>query len=205
MESDLMSALGVPDAGKPDRRALETPQSYDPVLRAIHWLTAALFLPALLIGLYCSFQTPGTSPRRELLEIHKSLGMTIFCLALIRLAYRLARRNAPPLPESLGAFTRVAAACGHIALYLLMVLMPVTGYAFSSAGGYPLRWFGLFSLPRFFAGDKDLAHIGALAHGLLAYLVYATVGAHILATIWHEAVLKDGTLNRMWPRRASSR
>jgi len=197
--------MGVPGGGELGPRAGGAPESYDPVLRAVHWLTAALFLPALLIGLYCSFQQPGTSPRRELLEIHKSLGMTIFCIALFRIVYRLSRRNSPPLPESLGAFNRAAAACGHFALYLLMLLMPITGYAFSSAGGYPLRWFGVFSWPRFFAGDKELAHLGALAHGLLAYLVYATVAAHILATIWHEAVLKDGTLSRMWPRRAASR
>ena len=63
----------------------ETTTAHDPLLRRIHWLTALLFIAAMLIGFYCGLQRPGTSPRRELLEIHKSLGVTLFFLTILRL------------------------------------------------------------------------------------------------------------------------
>ncbi|MDU6728507.1 MAG: cytochrome b/b6 domain-containing protein, partial [Bradyrhizobium sp.] len=81
------------------------------------------------------------------------------------------------------------------------LIMPVTGYMFSSAGGYSLRYFWTFSWPRMFAGDKAIAHAGEIAHDTLAYLVYLVVGLHIAATLWHAFIVKDETLARMWPRR----
>ena len=62
--------------------------TYDPLLRKIHWATAVLFIVAMLIGLYCGLQPPGTSPRRELLDVHKSLGVTLFFLAILRVMVR---------------------------------------------------------------------------------------------------------------------
>lgn len=173
--------------------------SYDPLLRKIHWATAVLFIAAMLIGFYCGLQEPGTSPRRELLEVHKSLGVTLFLLAILRLMVRFAT-TAPPEPGSLSPLVRVAARLNHWALYAILFAMPVTGYMFSSAGGYSLRYFWTFSWPRLFAGNKAVEEAGELAHGALAYLVYAAVTLHIAATLWHVLVKKDETLSRMWPR-----
>ncbi|QIG94736.1 MULTISPECIES: cytochrome b [unclassified Bradyrhizobium] len=176
--------------------------SYDPLLRRIHWATAVLFIAAMLIGLYCGLQPAGTSPRRELLEVHKSLGMTLFMLAILRLIVRTAT-TAPPEPGSFSPLVKIAARLNHWALYaILFVLfvMPVTGYMFSSAGGYSLRYFWTFSWPRLFADNKAVEHAGELAHGALAYVVYAAVVLHIAATFWHAVVKKDETLARMWPR-----
>jgi cytochrome b561 len=173
--------------------------SYDPLLRRIHWATAVLFITAMLIGLYCGLQAPGTSPRRELLEVHKSLGMTLFFLAILRLIVRAAT-VAPPEPGSFSPLVRLAARLNHWALYVLLFAMPVTGFMFSSAGGYSLRYFWTFSWPRLFAGNRAVEHAGEVAHGTLAYLVYVAVALHIGATIWHVVVKKDETLSRMWPR-----
>jgi len=178
--------------------------SYDPLLRRIHWATALLFIAAMLIGLYCGLQPAGTSPRRELLEIHKSLGVTLFLLALLRLVVR-ARTTAPAPSAAFGALVRALSQLNHWALYALLLVMPVTGYMFSSAGGYSLRYFWTFSWPRLFAGDKAIAHLGETTHDALAYLVYLVVGLHIAATLWHELVRKDETLARMWPRRVNRR
>ncbi|MGJ5177169.1 cytochrome b [Bradyrhizobium oligotrophicum] len=178
--------------------------AYDPLLRRIHWLTAVLFIAAMLIGLYCGLQPAGTSPRRELLEIHKSLGITLFMLAIVRLIVR-ARTTAPAAPAAFGRLVRALSQLNHWALYALLLIMPVTGYMFSSAGGYSLRYFWTFSWPRLFAGDKAIAHAGEIAHDTLAYAVYLVVGLHIVATLWHEFVKKDDTLARMWPRRVGSR
>ena len=175
-----------------------TTTEYDPLLRWIHWVTAILFITAMLIGFYCGMQPPGTSPRRELLEVHKSLGVTLFLLAILRVVVR-ASTVAPAEPASLSPLVRLAARLNHRALYVVLFAMPVTGYMFSSAGGYSLRYFWTFSWPRLFAGNKWIEHAGEVSHGLLAYLVYAAVGLHIAATLWHVVVKKDETLSRMWP------
>ncbi|WP_316231987.1 cytochrome b [Bradyrhizobium sp. SZCCHNR1051] len=176
------------------------PATYDPLLRRIHWATALLFIAAMLIGLYCGLQPAGTSPRRELLEIHKSLGVTLFLLAILRLIVR-ASTTAPAAPAAFSPLVRAMSRLNHWMLYALLLVMPVTGYMFSSAGGYSLRYFWTFSWPRLFAGDKTIAQAGEITHDALAYVVYLVVGLHIAATLWHEFVKKDETLARMWPRR----
>jgi cytochrome b561 len=174
------------------------PIAYPPLLRRIHWITAALFLVAMAIGFWAGLQPPGTSPRREVLEIHKSLGMTLLVLSALRLIVRLSVR-VPDEPQAGHGLTRLAAIANHWLLYLLLFAMPATGYAFSSAGNYSLKYFWTFSWPRLFAGDKAIAHAGELAHGALSYLVYGAVAIHIAATLWHAVLLRDGTLRRMWP------
>lgn len=188
-------------AGFKRRRLVTTDMtaSYDPLLRRIHWATAVLFIAAMLIGLYCGLQPAGTSPRRQLLEVHKSLGVTLFFLAILRLIVRAAT-TAPPEPRSFSPLVKIAARLNHWALYAILFVMPVTGYMFSSAGGYSLRYFWTFSWPRLFANNKAVAEAGELAHGALAYVVYAVVALHIAATLWHVVVKKDETLARMWPR-----
>lgn len=177
--------------------------AYAPLLRRIHWATAVLFLAAMLIGFYCGLQPPGTSPRRQLLEVHKSLGMTLLFLSVLRLTVRAATK-VPPEPSSFGALVRFAARLNHVALYLILFAMPLTGYAFSSGGGYSLKYFWTFSWPRLFADSPRIAHAGEVAHDTLAYVVYAAVALHIAATVWHASVVRDGTLARMWPRSGNS-
>jgi len=152
----------------------ETTSAYDPLLRWIHWATAILFILAMLIGFYCGQQQPGTSPRRELLEVHKSLGVTLLLLAILRLAVR-ATTTAPAEPSFIGRWVRLAARLNHGALYFVLFAMPVTGYLFSSAGGYSLKYFWTFSWPRLVVNNPAIAHIGQTSHDLLAYLVYAVV------------------------------
>ncbi|SEN29635.1 cytochrome b [Bradyrhizobium sp. OK095] len=173
--------------------------AYLPLLRRIHWATAVLFIAAMLIGLYCGLQPPGTSPRRELLEVHKSLGMTLLFLSVLRLMVRLATK-APPEPSSFGFLVLLAARLNHVALYAILFAMPLTGYAFSSAGGYSLKYFWIFSWPRLVADNPVIAHAGEVSHDMLAWFVYAAVALHIAATLWHAVVMRDGTLARMWPR-----
>ena len=111
-----------------------TETAYDARLRLIHWASAVLFIAAMLIGLYCGLQAPGTSPRRELLDVYKSLGVTLFFLAILRILVRAATR-APPEPDSYGLMVRMAARLNHWVLYAVLLAMPISGYLFSSAGG----------------------------------------------------------------------
>ena len=183
--------------------SLEMTTAYAPMLRRIHWATAVLFIAAMLIGFYCGLQPPGTSPHRELLEEHKSLGMTLLFLSVLRLMVRAAT-TAPPEPSSFGALVRFGARFNHVALYLILFAMPLTGYTFSAAGGYSLKYFWTFSWPRLVAERPEIAHAGEVAHDTLALLVYAVVALHIAATAWHAVVMRDGTLARMWPRPGNS-
>ena len=179
-----------------------TETTYDARLRLLHWASAVLFIAAMLIGFYCGLQAPGTSPRRELLEVHKSLGVTLFFLAILRIMVRAAT-TAPPEPASFGPLVRLAARLNHWALYAVLFAMPITGYLFSSAGGYSLKFFWLFSWPRLISDSPSVAHAGEVSHDALAYLVYVAVALHIMATIWHVAVKRDATLSRMWPAKSS--
>ncbi len=172
---------------------------YDPVLRALHWITAVAFLVALAIGIYASTQVPGTSPRRELLEVHKSLGMTVLFLTVARLARR--RFSKPPrYPAAFSRLVRLGSSVNHWGLYALMLAMPLSGYLNSAAGGYSLKYFWMFNVPRLVPASKALSDVGETVHGLAAWLVYLTVTLHVCAVLWHELVKRDGTLSRMWPR-----
>lgn len=171
--------------------------TYDPLLRRIHWATVVLIIAAVLIGFYCSLQTPGTSPRRELLEVHKSLGMTLLFLTILRLMVRATTKAPPELPWR--PLVRLAARLNHWALFAILFAMPITGYMFSSAGGYSLKYFWAFSWPRLIANNPAVAHAGEVTHGVFAYLVYTALALHVAATFWHVVFRKDGTLSRMWP------
>jgi cytochrome b561 len=161
---------------------------YDAHARRLHWLTAALILIALPIGLCASFLVPGTPVRRALLEVHKSLGMT----ALVMLV------SAPPYARPLGALVHLASRFAHLALYAIILIMPLTGYMFSAAGGYSLPWFGLFQWPRLLPLDTHIAHLGQMLHGWTAWVLYVLLAAHIGAVVWHRFVARDDVLARMW-------
>lgn len=169
---------------------------YDGVQRGLHWSMAILILLAIVLGLIAAYLPVGQSPRRELLEIHKSLGLTALVLIIIRVAYRLFK-GAPPYRDALDPLTHVASHLAHAALYVLMLVMPLSGYIFSAAGGYSLPWFGLFQWPRVLPRDKSLSQWGEWIHDKAAWIVIGVVALHIVAVIWHVTVKRDGVLARM--------
>ena len=169
--------------------------SFDPVWKGLHWLMAVLFLINTALGYYASTLVSGSGTRPALLLIHKSIGVALFVLVLIRLFWRATHRH-PHLPATFGPFTRMGSAVVHGALYILMLGMPLSGYVDSIAGGHPFRWFGLFPIPNLVSQDKALSEIGDRLHLLGAYAVYALVTIHIVAALWH-GWRRDGVLSRM--------
>ena len=192
------SELSSPHLGAGSLPAPALPR-YDTMSRWLHWTTAALILIALPIGLYCSFLVPGTPVRRALLEIHKSLGMTALVIIALRVLYRLVVA-APPYARPLGRMVHLAARFAHLALYAMILFMPLTGYLFSAAGGFSLPWFGLFQWPRLLPHDEHLAALGQALHSWGAYALYALIAAHLGAVAWHR-IVKDEVLARMLPAR----
>ncbi|MGV1792066.1 cytochrome b [Rhizobium lusitanum] len=169
---------------------------YRPSQRILHWLMAIVIISALVIGLYCSYLTPGVPLRRALLDVHKSLGMTALVLIAIRLPLRLSLGE-PAYRRPLDVFNHYAARGAHILLYALMLLMPLAGYTTSAAGGHDLPWFGLFQWPNLLPLDKGLERTAAEIHEYGAYCLYAVVSLHILAALWHHFFRKDEVLQRM--------
>ncbi len=190
-----MTTLDLP-AAQPSAARLP---HYDRVQRAFHWSMAIVIVAAMLIGLYCAYRPPGDATRRFLLEWHKSLGMTAMTLIVLRIAYRIAVA-APPYAERMSRLNHAAASGAHLALYILMLFMPLTGYWNSAAGGYSLPFFWLFQWPRVLPLDKASSRLGEELHYWGAWAIYAVVGLHIAAVLWHRLVKRDSVLDRMLPR-----
>jgi cytochrome b561 len=174
---------------------------YDATLRILHWAMAAIILAAIALGVVAALLPRGVSPRVELLTIHKSLGMTALVLVVLRVLWRLSV-GAPPDSAALGVLTRVGAHAAHIALYALMIAMPVTGYVASVAGGHDAPWFGLFEFPALVAKNEALAHRAGFAHYWLAWAIGAVLALHLAGAAWHAWVKRDDIFSRMWLARA---
>jgi len=162
--------------------------------RLLHWLMAAAILAMLFIGVgFASTITPKYVP---LVTIHKSLGVAILALALIRLVVRL-RFGAPPLPADLPAPMRLGALLSHYALYALMIGMPLLGWGMLSAARYPVVLYGGLRLPAILPQNAMLHSLLWEAHFYLAFAFYALILLHIAAALFHALIRRDGVFESM--------
>ena len=173
-------------------------ESHSPALRTIHWLMALVIFVALGLGVWAT-QLPRGDLRDEVLFVHKSFGVTALALIVLRVVVRLAA-GAPAYAVPLGRLVKAASESAHLLLYALMIAMPVSGYIMSSAGGYDVSFFGLFTLPNVVPHDKALAEAASWAHFIFAWAIGIAVALHLSAVVWHARVKRDTVLTRMWPR-----
>jgi cytochrome b561 len=169
---------------------------FDRVQRWLHWTMAALIFAMIPLGAISAYLPAGQQPRQGLLEVHKSLGFTILALLIVRITWRLVAGE-PRYRIPLGRLVHLASRAGHIALYSLMLFMPITGYLYSAAGGYSLPWFGLFRWPRLLPHDDGIAAWGKWLHDRGAWVIAAVVAAHLAAAAWHQWIKRDEVLSRM--------
>lgn len=141
---------------------------------------------------------PGVKSHETLFTLHKSIGVSIFALAAIRLVVR-ACSPSPAKPDGLPWIVTIMATASHWLLYAVLIAMPVSGYIFSSAGGYLVSYFGIFTLPAL-PRDPALAHVSLRIHLTLQWAIYVLLSLHVLAAVWHIAIRRDGILNRMLPK-----
>ena len=167
---------------------------FTPLQRLLHWSMAAAILAMLFIGVG---MVSTVSPRYwTLVSIHRPLGITILLLALLRLGVRL-RHGAPALPADLPRWQKLGAKGSHLALYGLMIAMPLVGWAMQSAGGYPIVLFGPLRLPPILPHDDALYGVLRIAHSWLAYLLFATFLVHLAAALFHGLIRRDGVFTSM--------
>jgi cytochrome b561 len=150
---------------------------------ALHWLMAILIVGALSLGYYMA-GLPFSPARVRLFNYHKWLGITILGVAALRLLWRLSHRP-PALPADIPAWQQWASHGAHALLYVLFFAVPLAGWAYSSATGFPIVYFGVLPLPDWVSPDKELARQLETVHRVLAYSLAAIVAIHVAAAIKH--------------------
>lgn len=175
------------------------PARYSPAAVALHWLAAGLILFNLAFGLYL-VDLPVSPQKLKYFSWHKWVGVTVLAVSAARLAWRLGHR-APALPASMPAWERGAAHASHGLLYLLFFAVPLTGWLFSSAAGYPVVYLGIsaLTLPDLVDKSKELADVLKATHRWLNYAMAALIAMHAAAAIKHHLLDRDDVLSRMLP------
>ena len=163
---------------------------------ALHWLLALMILGAFGFGLYMT-GLPFSPARLKLYNWHKWAGVTILALTVLRLLWRLSHR--PPPPPAMPSWQQQAYKATHGLMYALFFAVPLVGWAYSSAAGFPIVWFGVLPLPDFVPVDKALAEAIKPWHERLAWTLIALVALHVAAALKHHFIDRDGLLSRMRP------
>jgi cytochrome b561 len=173
---------------------------WGPVSQLLHWVIVLLLLVVATIGLL--LESVPTSPKYFwVFDLHKSIGLTVLALAVLRIVWRLVAGAPASLPGTPAWQARLASLT-HWLLYAMILAVPLSGWLYDSASGLrPLRWFGLFDVPRLSRPDEGLRELGHESHELLFWVLVALVILHVAAAFYHHLFRHDATLQRMLPRR----
>lgn len=172
---------------------------YTRTAMSLHWLIALMLFGMFGFGLYM-VELPLSPQKLKFYSYHKWAGVTLFLLVLARLAWRITHRP-PALPADMPAWQVRAAKAGHHLLYLLMVIVPLSGWLMSSAKGFQTVWFGVLPLPDLLDKDEALGEALLLTHRLLNWFFMLVVAGHVVAALKHHFIDHDGLLSRMLPGR----
>lgn len=170
---------------------------YGIVAQGFHWLIVAMIIVQYLMGKIAE-DLPQGLDKLIMMSRHKSLGITILILAVLRIGWRLANPR-PAAPENLRPVLRYAGSTAHLALYGLLILLPLTGWLASSAANLPVSWWGLVALPDLIAPNEARFEIIGEVHEVLTRVLLVVALAHAAAALVHHFVFKDQVLRRMLP------
>jgi cytochrome b561 len=177
------------------------PDRYDRVAIALHWLIAALVLAQIGFGWFLEGIPRGTPMRGFYVNLHKSTGLTIALFIVLRLGWRLA--HPPPLlPSFVPAWERVASRASHVALYVCMLVMPLSGYIASNFSKYGVKLFNVILLPPWGIEDKGIYAVFNTIHVATSFIFVGLIVLHVLAALRH-AFRRDGVFARMLTSRLS--
>lgn len=172
---------------------------YGAVAQVFHWLVAALVLFQFPLAIYMdAFVEPFSQAQFLLFNLHKTIGVTVLLLLVLRLAWRQVSPP-PPLPSSMPGWERRGAHASHFALYLLLFVQPIVGLLHGFASGFPTVLFFSFTLPSPIAADKELTSLFGAAHFFVGWSLLAVITLHVAAALRHHVLIKDDVLTRMLP------
>lgn len=182
-----------------------TESNWGSVSKALHWSIALLMIAAMVCSIWADQLDPEFASHRALwqiliMKLHKPLGFAALVLIFVRVAWALSSIR-PRLPDSMSAKEVLLSKIAHVALYAMMIVVPVSGWFMSQYADSTIDFFGLFEIQNIVAADKEM--VGPL-HSLHVYLGLSTLALvvlHVLAAVFHQYVRKDDVLAAMLPRR----
>jgi cytochrome b561 len=173
------------------------PTRYSAVAQGFHWLIAALIVTQFTLG-WTAQLLPLGARKLARLDWHKSFGMTILALAVLRLLWRLLHRP-PALPASMSSIEKLLARASHVLFYVFLFAMPLTGWMMSSAKNYSVSWFHQFTWPNLIGPNEAAFNLLRSTHDTMSWLLFALALLHVLAALKHHFWDKDDVLKRMLP------
>lgn len=182
---------------------MNTPR-YTRVAMLLHWLIALCLVGQFILGWYLEAIPKGVPDRSYFVNIHKSTGMVIGLLILIRIGWRLTHRP-PQLPVSIPGWQQKAATGMHVLLYVFMLMLPLTGYIASNFSKWGVKFFNAIQLPPWGVQDKAIYAFFNQAHGLISWVLLVLVMLHVLAAMWHVVSGHREIIRRMLPGPSSGR
>ncbi len=175
-----------------------TPDSWGSVAKTLHWGMFVLFAGVMVVGYYMT-DLPLGMAKMKIYALHKSVGILLLGLVSLRIVWRLVDRR--PAMDPMPAWQRVVAALAVVALYVCMLGLPLSGWLYNSAAGFPLRWFNLVNLPPLMASNPAVKGSIKEWHETGAIIFLCVIGVHVLGSLKHHLVDRDRTLARMLPGR----
>jgi cytochrome b561/polyisoprenoid-binding protein YceI len=180
-------------------RIRNSPSRWGAVAQLFHWTIVAMIIGQFLLANIAE-KLPAGVAKLGTLAHHKSVGITILGLAVLRLLWRSLNKPSPGLPGDLKPYERVLAHITHHGLYLLLFILPLSGWMMSSAKNYPVSWFGIgHPLPNLVSPNETLFGLLKQTHGMLATALLVIAALHVLGALQHHFVRKDDVLRRMLP------
>lgn len=165
------------------------------VAKFLHWGSAGTIVCMYVLGVIM-INLPLSPAKLELFIWHKSIGITLLCVALLRIAWRW-YNVVPALPNDQPNILYGVARAGHVLLYCLLVLMPLSGWVINSAANFPLSWFGLFDIPPITGPSPQVEDLAKQVHLVLAIMFGILILGHAAVALFHHKVLGDRVLQRM--------
>ncbi len=177
--------------------SLSDRQRFSPLAQLFHWTTAALIVFQIPLAYYM-IGLPLSPDKLASYALHKSIGLTVFSLTALRLAWRWIKPP-PPRIEGASPLQHGLSQAVHFALYALLFSLPLTGWLSSSAANFPVSLFSLVTLPDLVAPNRELHDALELTHRILAYSLMTLIVGHTAAACWHQWIKRDRLLQRMLP------
>lgn len=172
-------------------------QYYTRTAQVLHWVMAIIFIAAWLIGFYSgNFLNFDDDSKHDVIGLHKHISTSIIFLIVIRIFWRYTH-PVPKLPDTMSPFMKKMAHFGHLALYLMLLAMPITGCLYSWSAGYPVPIFYFFEIPRLVQDNPSLLAIVAPLHTWISWASGLLLIGHVAAALKHHFIDKDNVLNSM--------